>query len=140
MTHRSTTTQLPTFTRLPLRSSAVRQALHQHDQAHVEGTAGAVHPAGRTVCRPQPPDRLVEILTSIVELLGDLCAENRDDVSRTLPDTQSLRAASGQLLRLADVLDESACRRRVAVPNVPQRAAVDPSTSGDRGEWVEAGR
>jgi hypothetical protein len=116
-----------------MRSFSVRQALHHRDQAIADGTSG-VAPASRAASHQQAPDRLVEVITSIVELLDDLYRLREDEVLRRSASTQSLRAASSQLLRLADSLDKP------AAVGVPQPLAIDPFACCDRGEWVEAGR
>jgi hypothetical protein len=112
-----------------------REASHP-DRAMTNGVARAPHPTVLATEPDLPPDRIAELVTSVVDLLVELYRQPTGNAPSAVGDDPGLRAAITRLHRLEGSLEELAAEatppRRVP-PRVPS-----PSTY-DRGEWVESG-
>jgi hypothetical protein len=106
------------------------------DRATTNGVARAQHPTVLATEPHLPPDRIAELVTSVVDLLVELYSQPTGNAPSAAGDDPGLRAAITRLHRLEDSLEEltaAATPARRLPPSVPSCG------SGDRGEWVESG-
>jgi hypothetical protein len=94
------------------------------------------HPSVPTAERQPPPDRLADLVTSMVDLLEELYPQPTGSAPHATGADPRLRAAITRLKQLEGSVQTPAAEP-ASVHRLPARA---PSpNSGDRGEWVEAG-
>jgi hypothetical protein len=106
------------------------------DRAMTTGVSRAPHPPVLAAEPKQPPDRIADLVTSIVDLVVELYGQPTGSAPSAAGDDPRLRAAITRLRRVEGSLEEL-----TAEPPSADRhpARVPSSSSSDRGEWVESG-
>jgi hypothetical protein len=109
---------------------------HHPDRAMTNGVSRAPHPAVLAAEPDLPPDRIADLVTSIVDLVVELYRQPTGSAPSAAGDDPRLRAAITRLQRLEGSLGELTAEAPSA-ERLPPR--VPSPSSSDRGEWVESG-
>ena len=112
-----------------------REASHP-DRAMTNGVARGPGPTVLAAESHQSPDRIADLVTSIVDLVVELYRQPTGNAPSAAADDPRLRAAITRLRRLEGSLEELTAEATSA-RRLPPRAPA--ASSSDRGEWVESG-
>jgi hypothetical protein len=118
-----------------MRPFSHHQASHTNG-ATANGGSRPPHPIVPTAERQPPPDRLADLVTCMVDLVEELSRQPTGSAPNAAGADPRLRAAITRLQRLKGSLQEPTAEP-ASVHQLPPR--IPSPSSGDRGEWVEAG-
>ena len=128
-----------------MQSSSDHESSHPN-QAMSNAAPRAPHPIVPAAQLHQPPDRLADLVTCMVDLLAELYRQPNGNAPYAADGDPRLRAAITRLQRLEGSLEELTAEA-TSVHQIPPRAVQETSrrpsapspASSDRGEWVAAG-
>ena len=106
------------------------------DRAMTNGVSRTLHPTVLAAELPQSTDRIVDLVTRMVDLLVEVYGQPMENAPYTAGGDPRLRAAITRLQRL-EGSSEQLTAEAASVHRLPPR--VPSADLYDRGEWVAAG-